>query len=156
MRDADGRLLRTYNRGSAKIGGSSRTTRSCSRRCLALYEATFEPPGSEAARLAGTIVERFGDPSTAASSRPPRTATAAPRRAPQGPRGRPDPVRRVLGRLRAAATAALTGDHRWAEQALGVIRLLQGVAPQHPQAFGHLLQAMASTSGPSGGGAGRR
>jgi len=38
--------------------------------------------------------------------------------------------------------AALTGEHGYEEAALGVIRLLHGVAPEHPHAFGHLLQAM--------------
>jgi uncharacterized protein YyaL (SSP411 family) len=44
--------------------------------------------------------------------------------------------------------SALTGDHRWAEAGSGVIRLLHAVAPQHPQAFGHLLQAIAFQLGP--------
>jgi uncharacterized protein YyaL (SSP411 family) len=38
--------------------------------------------------------------------------------------------------------AALTGEHRYEEAALGVLRLLHQVAPQHPAAFAHLLQAL--------------
>ena len=38
--------------------------------------------------------------------------------------------------------AALTGEHRYEEAALGVLRLLHELAPQHPAAFGHLLQAL--------------
>ena len=36
----------------------------------------------------------------------------------------------------------LTGELRYEEAALGVIRLLHTAAPQHPLAFGHLLQAI--------------
>ena len=42
---------------------TSRTTRSCSRRCSTLYEATFEPRWfAEARALADAIIERFADP----------------------------------------------------------------------------------------------
>jgi uncharacterized protein YyaL (SSP411 family) len=38
--------------------------------------------------------------------------------------------------------ARLTGDARYEDAALGAIRLLHTVAPQHPNAFAHLLQAI--------------
>ena len=38
--------------------------------------------------------------------------------------------------------AALTGEHAYAERAESVLRLLHELAPKHPQAFGHLLQAL--------------
>jgi uncharacterized protein len=38
--------------------------------------------------------------------------------------------------------AALTGEHAYARRAEEVFRLLGRVAPQHPQAFAHLLQAI--------------
>ena len=38
--------------------------------------------------------------------------------------------------------AALTGEHRYEEAALGVIRLLHKIAAEHPVGFGHLLQAI--------------
>src|ERR671920_2192473 len=38
--------------------------------------------------------------------------------------------------------AALTGEHAYAEAGLGTIRLLHHLAPEHPAAFGHLLQAI--------------
>jgi hypothetical protein len=38
--------------------------------------------------------------------------------------------------------AALTGEHRYEEGALGILRLLGHIAPEHPQAFAHLLQAV--------------
>ena len=50
MRDDDGRLLRTSTDGRRSSTPTSRTTRSCSRRCSTLYEATFEPRWFAAAR----------------------------------------------------------------------------------------------------------
>ncbi len=38
--------------------------------------------------------------------------------------------------------SALTGEHAYAERAESVLRLLHELAPKHPQAFGHLLQAL--------------
>jgi uncharacterized protein YyaL (SSP411 family) len=38
--------------------------------------------------------------------------------------------------------AALTGEHGYAARAESVLRLLHELAPKHPQAFGHLLQAL--------------
>ena len=38
--------------------------------------------------------------------------------------------------------AALTGEQRYEHRAVGVLRLLHELAPKHPQAFGHLLQAL--------------
>ena len=38
--------------------------------------------------------------------------------------------------------AALTGEHDYAERGVGVLRLVHELASEHPQAFGHLLQAM--------------
>jgi hypothetical protein len=38
--------------------------------------------------------------------------------------------------------AALTGEHEYAARAESVLRLLHELAPKHPQAFGHLLQAL--------------
>jgi uncharacterized protein YyaL (SSP411 family) len=45
----------------------------------------------------------------------------------------------ALGLLR---LAALTGEQSYEEHALGSLRLIQEIAPQHPQALGHWLQAL--------------
>ena len=122
---------------------TSRTTRSCSRRCSTLYEATFEERWFAAAReLADTIVDRFADPERRRlllDLRRPRGA----RRAAQGPRGRPDPVGRLGAAFGLLRLAALTGEARY-EDARRVARCasLHEIAPRHPTAFGHLLQAL--------------
>jgi uncharacterized protein YyaL (SSP411 family) len=38
--------------------------------------------------------------------------------------------------------ALLSGDRKYERHALGVLRLLYPIAARHPQAFGHLLQAV--------------
>ena len=45
----------------------------------------------------------------------------------------------AMGLLR---LAELTGDVEYERQALGVLALLREIAPRHPTAFGHLLQAL--------------
>ena len=72
----DGRLLRTYNDGhGASSTPTSRTTRSCSRRCSSLYEATCEERWFAEARGARRHDRSRASPtpSAAASSRPPPT-----------------------------------------------------------------------------------
>ena len=62
MRDADGRLLRTYNRGQARLGAYLEDHAFLLEALLTLYEATFDPRWFAAAReLAETILARFAD-----------------------------------------------------------------------------------------------
>ena len=79
--------------------------------------------------------------STAASSRPPTTTRrwSPGARSSRTRRSRPAPSSAAFGLLR---LAALTGEHRYEAAAEGALRLLHGVAPQYPSAFGHVLQAL--------------
>ncbi len=62
MRDADGRLMRTYKDGDARIDAYLEDHAFLLEALLTLYEATLEQPWFErAAELAETTVERFGD-----------------------------------------------------------------------------------------------
>ena len=63
MRAADGRLLRTYNAGEAKLNAYLEDHAFLLEALVTLYESTFEPRWFAAAReLADDIIERFGDP----------------------------------------------------------------------------------------------
>src|SRR5215216_3187288 len=63
MRDADGRLLRTYNRGEARLSAYLEDHAFLLEALLTLYETTFDPRWFGAAReLAETILARFSDP----------------------------------------------------------------------------------------------
>jgi uncharacterized protein YyaL (SSP411 family) len=142
MRDANGRLLRTYNHGRAKLTAYLEDHAFLLEALLTLYEATFDPRWFREARgLADTMIARFSDDerggffSTASDHEPliarrkelddapiPSGASAA-----------------AFGLLR---LAAVSGEQTYEEAALGPIRMLHEVAPRHPAAFGHLLQAI--------------
>jgi uncharacterized protein len=139
------RLLRTYNRGQAKIGGFLEDHAFLLEAYLTLYEATFDPRWFAAAReLAATLIERFGDSehggffSTAADG---DGGSLVARR--KDLEDAPIPSGASSATYGLLRLAALTGEHAWEEAGLGTIRLLHQLAPQHPSAFGHLLQAIA-------------
>ena len=142
MRDADGRLLRTYNRDQAKLPGYLEDHAFLVEALLTLYEATFEPRWfREARRLADTMIERFADPerggfySTASDHEPLIARRKELEDAPIPSGG----SAAAYGLLR---LAALTGEYAYEDAASGALRLLHEVAPEHPGAFGHLLQAL--------------
>jgi uncharacterized protein YyaL (SSP411 family) len=142
MRDDEGRLLRTYNRGQARLGAYLEDHAFLLEALLTLYETTFEPRWfAEARGLAETILGRFADPEhggffAVADDHEPLVARRKELEDTPIPSGA---SAAAYGLLR---LAALTGEHRYEEAALGVLRLLHVVAPQHPVAFGHLLQAL--------------
>jgi len=142
MRDGDGRLLRTYNAGQAKLNAYLEDHAFLLEALLTLYEATFEPRWFHAARAtADAIVERFADPEhggffQTASDHERLVARRKELEDSPIPSG---PSSAAFGLLR---LAALTGDARYEEHAAGVLRLAGELARRFPQAFGHLLQAL--------------
>ncbi len=142
MRDAEGRLLRTYNRGQARLRAYLEDHAFLLEAFLGLYETTFDPRWFGAARELGeTILARFSDPEHGGFF-----ATADDHEALIARRKELDDAPIPAGSSAAAfgllRLAALTGEHRYEEAALGVLRLLHAIAPQHPAAFGHVLQAL--------------
>jgi uncharacterized protein len=142
LRDPAGRLLRSYNRGRARQPAFLEDHAFLLEALLTLYEATFEPRWfAEAEALAEQILTRFSDPerggffSTASDSEPliARRKDLEDAPIPSGSSAA------AFGLLR---LARLTGETRWEDAALGVLALLHTIAPQHPLAFGHLLQAL--------------
>ena len=142
MRDDDGRLLRTFNRGQARLGAYLEDHAFLLEAMLTLYEATFDPRWFDAARkLAETTLARFSD-----EQRGGFFATADDHETLIARRKELEDTPIPAGASSAAygllRLAALTGDRRYEDAALGVLRLVHEVAPQHPAAFGHLLQAL--------------
>jgi uncharacterized protein len=142
MRDGEGRLLRSYNRGRARLGAYLEDHAFLLEALLTLYESTFDPRWFAAAReLAETILARFSD-----RERGGFFATADDHEALIARRKELEDTPIPAGASAAAfgllRLSALTGERRYEEAALGVLRLLHEVAPQHPTAFGHLLQAL--------------
>jgi uncharacterized protein YyaL (SSP411 family) len=142
LRDARGRLLRTYNDGEAKIGAYLEDHAFLLEALIALFEASCEERWlSHATALADEMIARFSDPehggffSTAADGEQLIARRKELEDSPIPAGG--SSAAMGLGRL-----AQLTGDEEYERQAAGVIKLLATIAPRHPASFGHLLQAM--------------
>ncbi|HVL94932.1 MAG TPA: thioredoxin domain-containing protein [Solirubrobacteraceae bacterium] len=143
MRDDRGRLLRSYNRGRAKIAAYLEDHAYLVEALLVLYEATFEERWFvEARRLADETIARFGDRErggffTTSDDHERLVARRKDLEDTPIPSGASSIA---YGLLR---LAALTGERDYSEHALGVMRPLGEAVGRFPQAFGHLLQAIA-------------
>jgi uncharacterized protein YyaL (SSP411 family) len=142
LRDGDGRLLRTFNDGRARLNAYLEDHSFLLEALLTLYESSFDPRWfGEARALADSMIERFADDehggffetSSDHERLLARRKDLEDHPIPSGNAGA------AYGLLR---LAALTGEHGYEERALGVLRLLHELAPRHPQAFGHLLCAL--------------
>jgi uncharacterized protein len=142
LRDSDGRLLRTYNNGEAKLDGYLEDHAFLLEALLVLFEATCEERWYlEAVALADETIARFADPenggffSTAADAE----ALIARRKDLEDS---PIPAGGSSAAMGLLRLAELTGEDEYERQGLGVLALLRDIAPRHPTAFGHLLQAL--------------
>jgi uncharacterized protein len=142
LRGADGRLLRTYNAGVARIDAYLEDYAFLLEGLIALFEATCEERWlAHATTLADELIERFSDSenggffSTAADAEEliARRKELEDSPIPSGGSSA------AMGLLR---LSQLTGEERYERHSAGAIRLLQSIAPKHPSSFGHLLQAM--------------
>ncbi len=142
MRDGEGRLLRTYNDGRAKLNAYLEDHAYLLDALLVLYEATFEVRWFDAAReTADAMIERFADPERGGFF-----TTSADHEQLIARRKDVDDHPIPSGNSAAAygllRLAALTGEHSYERQAEGVFALLGRIAGTHPQAVAHLLRAI--------------
>jgi uncharacterized protein YyaL (SSP411 family) len=142
MRDGDGRLLRTYNAGEAKLNAYLEDHAFLLEALLTLYESTFEPRWFHAAReLADALIERFADTEHGGFFQ-----TSSDHEQLVARRKEIDDAPIPSGQSSAAfgllRLAALTGDARYEEHGTSVLRLFAGLLSRSPLAFGHLLQAL--------------
>jgi uncharacterized protein YyaL (SSP411 family) len=142
LRDADGRLLRSWKDGQAKLNAYLEDHAFLLEALLTLYEATFDTRWfTEARALADTMIERFGDDEKGGffetSSDHERLVARR-----KDLEDHPIPSGNASAAYGLLRLAALTGEHDYEARAVAVLRLLHELAPQHPQAFGHLLQAL--------------
>jgi uncharacterized protein YyaL (SSP411 family) len=142
MRDGDGRLLRTYNDGAARLPAYLEDHAFLLEALLTLYEASFDERFFAWARmLADEILERFADPvrggffvSAVDGERLiTRRKDLEDHPIPSGSSSA------AVGLLR---LGALTGEAAYEQAALGAMRLALELAPRFPIAFGHLLCAI--------------
>jgi uncharacterized protein YyaL (SSP411 family) len=139
---SDGRLLRTWKDGTAKLAGYLEDHANYADGLVALYEATFDARWlDEARRIVDVMLDWFADHErggffdTASDheqlvTRPKDVFDNA---TPSGNSVAAD----VLLRL-----ALLTGDERYRTAAESVLRLLGTVPAEHPTGFGRLLSAI--------------
>jgi uncharacterized protein YyaL (SSP411 family) len=142
MTDDDGRLLRTYKDGDARLNAYLEDHAFLLEALLTLYEATFEQRWFERARaLADEMIARFGDPerggffSTSADHE-----QLIARRKEIG--DHPIPSGNSSAALGLLRLAALTGEREYERQAEGVFALFAKSASEHPESFAHLLRAL--------------
>jgi uncharacterized protein len=142
LRDGDGRLLRTFSRGEARLPAQLEDNAFLLEALLTLYEASFDPRWfAEARALAETILARFADRERGGffSTADDHDVLVARRKELED---NPIPAGASSAAFGLLRLAALTGEHRYEEAALGHLRLLHEIAPRHPLAFGHFLQAL--------------
>ncbi len=142
IRDDSGRLLRTYSAGEARIGAYLEDHAFLLEALIVLFETTCEERWYlQALELADEMIARFADPeqgsffSTAADGE----ALIARRKDLEDSPIPSGASSAALGLLR---LAQLSGSEEYERQALSVLRLLHEIAPRHPGAFAHLLQAL--------------
>ncbi|HEY3865308.1 MAG TPA: thioredoxin domain-containing protein [Solirubrobacteraceae bacterium] len=142
LRDAQGRLLRTYNDGAAKLDGYLEDHAFLLEALLVLFETTCEERWFvEARALADTLIARFADAENGGFF---STATDGEALIVRRKDLEDSPIpsggsSAAMGLLR---LAELTGELEYERQALGVLALLRDIAPRHPTSFGHLLQVL--------------
>jgi uncharacterized protein len=142
LRDPAGRLLRTYNDHEAKIDAYLEDHAFLLEALIVLFEATCEERWFDhATALADQLIARFADPehggffSTASDGEP-----LIVRR--KDLEDTPIPSGAASAALGLSRLAELTGEAEYERHAVSVLRLLYEIAPRHPAAFGHLLQAL--------------
>jgi uncharacterized protein len=142
LRDADGRLLRTYSDGTAKLDGYLEDHAFLLEALLALFEATCEERWFvEATALADTMIARFADAENGGffSTAVDGEALIARRKDLEDSPIPSGGSSAAMGLLR---LSELTGDAEYERRTLGVLALLRDIAPRHPTSFGHLLQVL--------------
>ncbi|CAN5594965.1 thioredoxin domain-containing protein [soil metagenome] len=142
MRDDQGHLLRTWKDGEGRLNAYLEDHAFLLEALLRLYEATFEVRWFEAAReTADAMISRFADDERGGfftTSHDHEELIA--RRKDLG--DHPIPSGNASAALGLLRLAALTGDSAYEDRAMGTVRLLAPAASRHPDAFGHLLQAL--------------
>jgi uncharacterized protein YyaL (SSP411 family) len=142
LRDGDRRLLRSWKEGQAKLNAYLEDHAFLLEALITLYESSFEPEWFAAAReLADSLIERFADEENGGffETSSDHEQLVARRKDLED---HPIPAGNSSAAYALLRLAALTGEHEYERRAASVLRLLHELAPRHPQAFGHLLQAL--------------
>jgi uncharacterized protein YyaL (SSP411 family) len=140
LRDDSGRLLRTWKDGHGHIEAYLDDHAHLLQALIVLYEATFEPRWyAEAVGLADTLIERFADREHGGFFTTVGNASGWARR--KDFEDSPVPAGNSSAAFALLRLARLSGCADYEEQASAALALLAPIAPRHPLAFGHALQA---------------
>ncbi|HKN93673.1 MAG TPA: thioredoxin domain-containing protein [Thermoleophilaceae bacterium] len=142
MRDGDGHLLRTFKDGRAHLNAYLEDHAYLVEALLTLYESTFDPRWFAAAReVADQMIGRYRDDERGGffETSSDHEQLVARRKDLED---NPIPAGNSSAAYGLLRLAALTAEHEYERRAEGVLRLLHELAPRHPQAFAHLLQAL--------------
>jgi uncharacterized protein len=142
LRGEDGGLLRTYKDGRAHIPAYLEDHAYLLEALLTLYEATGEERWyRRAAELADDLIDRFAN-----SERGGFFTTAADGGSGFARRKDLDDAPIPSGNSSAAfgllRLARLSGESRYEQHALGVLRVVAAIVARHPLGFGHALRAL--------------
>ena len=141
MRDGDGRLLRSYGAGGAHLQAYLEDHAFLLEALLTLYESTFDERFFVwSVELAEALLDRFRDTERDGffvSARDGERLIAERKELGD----HPIPAGSSSAALGLLRLAALSGESRYEDAALGAIRLGARVAPRFPTAFAHLLCA---------------
>jgi uncharacterized protein YyaL (SSP411 family) len=149
LRDQQGRLLRTYSGGTAKIGAYLEDHAFLLEALLALFEATCEEAFlTRAGELAQDMIARFSDPQRGGFFATASDAEALIARRKEL-EDAPIPSGSSSAAMGLLRLSQLTGEREYERHAVSVLRLVHEIAPRHPAAFGHLLQALHWYSSPA-------
>ena len=140
--DDDGRLLRTWKDGRGRLDAYLEDYAYLVEALLTLYEATFDVRWFDAAReTADLMIDLFADEERGGFFTTARDHEQLIARR-KDVDDHPIPSGNSAAALGLLRLAALTGESRYEERAVGVLRLLHRVAARHPQGLAYLLRAL--------------
>jgi uncharacterized protein YyaL (SSP411 family) len=143
LRDERGRLLRTYKEGRAGLNAYLEDHAFLIEALLVLYEATFETRWFTRAReLADNMIDRYADTGEAGGFYTTSDDHESLVVRLKDFEDHPIPSGNSSAAFALLRLAAFTGEREYERHALQVFRIVHQAAWHHPQAFGHLLQAM--------------
>ena len=141
LRDADGRLLRSWKDGEAKIPAFLEDYAFLLDGLLTLYESSFEVRWyHEALVVAGELIERFEDAERGGFFTTAEDQDDLPVRR-KDLEDSPIPSGNSAAAFALLRLALISGEGKYERHALAVLRLLFPLAARHPLAFTHLLRA---------------
>jgi uncharacterized protein YyaL (SSP411 family) len=142
---ADGRLLRTWRDGQAKITGFSEDYGAVADGLLALHRATGELVWlDEARRLTLVAVDLFGDAGGPFRQTPRDGEQLVARRPDLDDNPAPSGNSLLAGAL--LALSRIYGEQEWEDRALEAVGAVGEIVDRAPQAFGHALGVIAQAA----------